>query len=283
MKCGKNFANGGIGTDFDFYTVHTYGNLYDFIKRNELDFKDCTDMLANYRKIADDLGFTETEMISDEWELCGGGWLTTSKYPILDYRNSEVFSSLYFGFIEDVIARDVNVSAIMICLSGQHDLTDDFAGTRTFATKSGFKLPIYNAYALAAMLGENILECRCEGNVNAIPTMTDNGDIVVAVFNYAKNPNKPNGTLNTGIRISVPDGKYSVSHYRLDKDNCNSYTAWKELGRPECYTQRDIEKIETSSRLVPWYQSEEFSGDEFYISTQLPEYSVSLIKLTKIG
>ena len=281
VKSGKNFANGNTGTAFDFYSIHTYGDLHDIVKTNVLDHNFCTKMLMNYQRIASGCGFDGIETISDEWEITGGGFLTTEKYPLLEFRNGEIFASHYFAFIEDIIKHDISLTALMICLSGQHDLPGDFCGTRTFATKSGFKPPIYNAYALSAMLGENILECDADEKIGVIPTICENGDIAVAIFNYAANLLKPNGTLNTRVRIKLPEGKYSVSHYRIDKENCNSYTAWKELGRPQTYSQKDLEAIHRASILKPWYDDEDFEGSDFSLDIQLSDYSVSLLKFKK--
>ncbi len=281
IKSGKNHTNGKIGAAFDFYSVHTYGNHLDCIHQNSLDFTQCTDMLINYKRVANDCGFGDIEMISDEWELCGGGGATIDEYPFFEYRNGEKFSALYFAMIEDVIKRDIPISRLMICLSGQHDLARDFCGTRTFATKSGFKPPIYNAYALSAMLGSSLLDVEKDENIGVIPTICDNGDVVIAVFNFAKRLLKPNGTFNTRLCVKLPEGRYTVTHYRLDKSNCNSYSAWKELGKPENLSQNETETINRASILKPWYEDEEFNGSEFSLDMQLPDYSISLLKLSK--
>ena len=281
IKNGKNYANEKNGTAFDFYSVHTYGNHLDCINQNSLDFTQCTDLLINYRRIADDCGFGDIEMISDEWEMCGGGGATVDEFPFFEYRNGEKFSSLYFAMIEDVIKKDISLSKLMICLSGQHELPGDFCGTRTFATKSGFKTPIYNAYALSGMLGTILLDVEKDEDIGVIPTLCDNGDIAVAVFNFSKRLLKPNGTLNTRVCVKVPKGKYSVTHYRIDKSNCNSYTAWKELGKPDNPSQNEAEIINRASILKPWYEDEEFEGSEFSVDMQLPDYSVSLLKFSK--
>ncbi len=281
VKSGKNHANGKIGTAFDFYSVHTYGYLTESINRNTLDHTFCTNMLKNYRRMADDCGFPGIEMISDEWEISGGGFAGTSTYPFLEYRNGEILSAHYFAFVEDIIKKDIPLSVLMICLSGQHNLPGDFVGTRTFATRSGFKTPIYNAYALSAMLGESILESKSDEKIGVIPTRCENGDIAVAIFNYSKNLLKTNGTLNTRLTVKLPDGKYTVTHYRLDKENCNSYTAWKELGRPEHCSQNEAEIVNQAGMLKPWYEDEVFEGTDFSLDMQLPDYAVSLLKFTK--
>ena len=94
---------------------------------------------------------------------------------------------------------------------------------------------------------------------------------------------KPNGTINTNLRVKLPEGRYTVTHYRLDKSNCNGYSAWKEQGRPESCSQAQAEAVNRASVLKPWYPDEEFEGTEFSLDMQLPDYAVSLIKFTKIG
>lgn len=231
--------------------------------------------------MADDCGFPGIEMISDEWEISGAGFAGTSTHPFLEYRNGEILATHYFAFVEDIIKKDIPLSVLMICLSGQHNLPGDFVGTRTFATRSGFKTPIYNAYALSAMLGESILESKSDEKIGVIPTRCENGDFAVAIFNYSKNLLKPNGTLNTRLTVKLPDGKYTVTHYRLDKENCNSYTAWKELGRPEHCSQNEAEIVNQAGMLKPWYEDEVFEGTDFSLDMQLPDYAVSLLKFTK--
>ena len=92
---------------------------------------------------------------------------------------------------------------------------------------------------------------------------------------------KTNGTLNTRLAVKLPDGKYTVTHYRLDKENCNSYTAWKELGRPEHCSQNEAEIVNQAGILKPWYEDEVFEGTDFSLDMQLPDYAVSLLKFTK--
>ena len=131
------------------------------------------------------------------------------------------------------------------------------------------------------MLGESILESETDEKLGVIPTLCENGDVAVAIFNYSKKLLKRNGTLNTRVEIKLPEGEYTVTHYRLDKENCNSYTAWKELGRPEHCSQNEAEAVNRASILKPWYEDEEFSGNEFSLDMQLPDYSISLLKFKK--
>ncbi len=281
-KSGKNFANGGIGTAFDFFTVHAYGFEPEELETTRcIDPKLVTNMLRDYRRLASECGFEGIEMISDEWEATTWGFSGIAKNPVFDYRNNEIFPAHYFSLIDTVINENIDINAIMVCLSGAHNLPADFAGTRTFATKSGFKLPIYNGYALSAMLGETLLDCEKDGKIGVIPTVCDNGDVAIAVFNFAKNLLKPNGTIHARLNVKLPEGKYNVTHYRLDRDNCNSYTAWKEFGKPEHCSQFEAEMVKQASELKPWYPDESFEGSDFTLDITLPDYSISLIKLSK--
>jgi beta-xylosidase len=118
-----------------------------------------------------------------------------------------------------------------------------------------------------------------EKNVKVIPTLCENGDIAIAVFNYSKNTAKRNGTININLKVKLPYGEYSVSHYRIDKNNCNSYSAWTELGQPEYPTQNEAEVINKAAILKKWYEDEEIKGDEYSLDIQMSDYSVSLLKL----
>ena len=93
---------------------------------------------------------------------------------------------------------------------------------------------------------------------------------------------KRNGTVNANLKVKLPYGEYSVSHYRIDKNNCNSYSAWMELGQPEYPTQNEAEVINKAALLKKWYEDEEIKGDEYSMNIQMSDYSVSLLKFKKI-
>ena len=170
---------------------------------------------------------------------------------------------------------------LMICLSGQHDLKSEFSGSRSFVSKSGFRLPIYNGYALAAMLGDSRLTCENDTKIGVIPTAHENGDITIALYNYSIYPLKPNGPQHIDLNVEIPEGEYTVEHYRLDAEHCNSYSAWCKLGKPETMTQVQRETVKKAQILKTMYPNETISGSLFTDKIVMPDDAVSVIRLIK--
>ena len=110
------------------------------------------------KKLAEECGFPKLEILVDEWGLSTEGFTSAEQSPPLVFRNTELYASGYAHLINVYTRKKVPVSRQMICLSGQHNLEKDFHGYRNFFTLSGFPKPIYNAYALAAKLGDYLLE-----------------------------------------------------------------------------------------------------------------------------
>jgi len=104
----------------------------------------------------------------------------------------------------------------------------------------------------------------------------------VALYNYTVNRLRLKGTQHVRLELQLPEGEYTVSHYRLDEENCNSYTAWKKLGSPRDISMEDRETIRHSAKLKLWYPQESFCGSVYTDSIVLPDDAISLIKLTKV-
>lgn len=279
IKEETNHATGEIGTRIDFFSIHVYGADHKF---NPLDPMDSYNIADDHIQIMKQYGYDDLEVIGDEFEATTEGYLGVDKEAGFEYRNSERFPAYYFGLIDILLKKKSPISKLLICLSGAHHLTKEFGGQRTFATKSGIKLPIYNGYVLSAMLGENILSYENDTNVGVIPTVDDEGNVVIALYNYTANKLKLKGTQHVSLNVALPEGTYEVSHYRLDEDNCNSYTAWKKLGSKETLTQMEREEIVHTGKVKLWYPVETFTGNEYNDSIVMTDDAVSVIKLTKI-
>lgn len=267
----------------DFVSIHTYGEKpEEMAKSNNISPEKTLRICREHRKIVEEEGFHGIEIVVDEWEACAHGFKNENDFPCLAYRNNEKFSAHFFSLIDCYVRRDADISKMMICLSGQHNLKREFEGYRSFFTMSGFKKPIYNAYAAAAMLGNILLECDNEDNVGIIPTKGDDGNVAVALY-YTDSrlfrvlPNKP-----VHLRIMLGKGAYSAEHYRIDRDNSNAYTEWCRCGKPENPNGDQRERIYTAGDLKPWYIDNTIYTDVFEQDILMTPDSVSLIRLTPI-
>lgn len=279
IKEERNHANGGIGTKIDFFSIHVYGADHKF---NPLDPMDSYNIADDHIQVMKQYGYEDLEVIGDEFEATTEGYLGIEREEGFDYRNSTRLSTYYFALIDILIKKRAPLSKLLICLSGAHHLVKEFGGQRTFATKSGFKLPIYNGYVLSAFLGEQILSHENDTQVGIIPTLDAEGNIVIALYNYTPNKLKSKGTQHVQLEVALPEGSYEVSHYRLDENNCNSYTAWKKLGSKEVLTQNEREVIKQAEKVKLYYPKESFKGNTYTDSIVLPDDAVSVIKLTHL-
>jgi xylan 1,4-beta-xylosidase len=208
----------------DFLSMHAYSD----IKYEGTDGKMCPENILKramlVKELLDKYGLGGTEIIIDEWGAAAGGFLSIKKNPEMVFRENEYFAAFYFRLIELIAKSGVQVSKMLICLSGQHKSVSDFDGYRSFFTLSGYKKPIYNAYCLSARLGEHWLDCSGE---NCIPTVNENGDIVIAVYSLKSELEK------ISLKLSGLCGCYEFRRTRIDRNDANSYGAWLEAGAPE--------------------------------------------------
>lgn len=274
----KNFATGKIGSKIDFYSVHIYGVNKTVPALNPMD----SYIIGNdHIEIAKQYGYGDLQVIGDEWEASEEGYLGVKENPNMAYRNTEKFAAHFFSLIDCFIRNKAPYTHLMICLSGQHVATDEeFAGKRTFVTKSGFKTPIYNGYALAAMLGEQHIAFSNDTKVGVIPTMDNEGNVIVALYNFHPSVSRDLGNQHIRYEISLPEGEYELIHYRLDSQNCNTYTAWRMAGSPEALTLKQRNAIQSAEKLKPLFTEDGISGT--YVDAMvLPADGVSVLKFVR--
>ena len=139
---------------------------------------------AVYLDVVRSHGFSDVEIIVDEWGASSHGFFNREEAPDLMFRETEVFSAYYAKLIYGMIELDPNVSKMMICLSGQHGMTDYFSGYRNFFTMNYIAKPIYAAFVLASKLGKRLLGTECDNpNIYTIATKTsDDGYAVLMAY-----------------------------------------------------------------------------------------------------
>lgn len=273
---------GAHSNNFNFLSVHTYGDFpNDLEKTKNINPENAMNKFLVYCRIAEEEGFGGIEIINDEWEACSNGFSNTDEYKCLEYRNTEKFSAHFISLIDCYLKNNIDISKMMICLSGQHNLKREFEGYRSFFTMSGFKKPIYNAYVLSAMLGNIMIGCENDDKIGVIPTKDDDGNIIIALYytDSRLSVRLENKLIRLNVKLS--DGKYTACHLRLDGDNCNSYAEWCRCGKPENPDQAERERIFEAGELKPWYADDNVYSGEYETDILMTHDSVSFIKLTK--
>jgi xylan 1,4-beta-xylosidase len=141
---------------------------------------------------------------------------------------------------------------MVICLSGQHEMVKDFTGFRNFFTLNFIAKPIYNAYRLAAKLGESVLSSECENEfVSVIPTKNDKGENAVLLCYCDKNLTDALPEIEETVKFEDDISDKTVTIYCIDKKHTNPYRLFETMGSPENPTQEQLSLLRNEGELKP--------------------------------
>lgn len=222
-------------------------------------------------------GFGDTEIVIDEWGASSMGFFNREEAPELIFRETEVFSAYFAKLIYTFINAGYNVSKMMICLSGQHEMTEDFSGFRNFFTLHFIAKPIYNAYILASKLGENLLTAEWENeNVSVVPTRTDSGEYAV-LLSYSGayfEADLPAREETVAFAECVRDKTVTV--WCIDRNTTNPYRLAQKLGI-RTPAGPDLKRLREEGRLKPILRQKGIDR----LTLQLTANAVYLITVSK--
>jgi len=111
----------------------------------------------------------------------------------------------------------------------------------------------------------------------------NNRSASVMIWNYHdKNDlNVPATPVTLSVK-GVPTQKVLLTHYRIDEEYSNSYTAWKKMGSPQNPTAEQIAALEKAGQLEMMESPRwvTIKNGATSIKFNLPRQGVSLIKMT---
>lgn len=231
----------------DYICFHAYGTVPAAIENGEkpLSVYNIVNKVLRVHNICKNNGFESLPLIIDEWGASGIGFLNIDDFPSLIFRENEVYSAYFARLIMACNAYNLPLDKILICLSGQHELCNEFSGFRGFFTLSGFKKPIYNAYALAAKLGDSQLHSITvldDDTLNVLPTKFEDGHIAIMFVYSSEHFDRELSDLNVELKLDGIEGK-SYKLWTIDGEKANGYSAFKRLGYLEPLTGAQKEEI----------------------------------------
>lgn len=230
----------------DFVSVHTYGVWPPMLTSGEvhLDAHNTLKTTQMYIDIVDKYLGKDTEIICDEWGAASLGFANVEEYPKLMFREGSEYAT-YFGKMITYYVNakvDKRLADMLICLSGQHEMTVDFSGFRNFFTLHGFAKPIYNAFVLAKKLGDTQLHCTTDvDNLAILPTMQDENYSVLLSYGD-EHYEKPLTDVADTLVIDGAKGDYDVTIWLIDEKHTNPYKTLLANGWNQ--TQLTDEQIE---------------------------------------
>ncbi len=240
-------------TRLDYIPLHNYGGTGVWQLCNQYKSFTVERWLSEqekYMEVINRCGFGKTEIVIDEWGMAAQGFYNIEECPYFIARETEVFSSFFVKLIYKILEKGWNVSKLMICLSGQHEMTTDFSGFRNFFTLNFFAKPIYNAHVLAARLKDGLLECKIENeNLFVIPTVDENKNYSV-ILTYSSDKfrdNLPNITETVCFNGLGENRKVKI--WCIDKTHNNPYRLYERLGLNENLNPEEIKMLQEESNL----------------------------------
>ena len=204
-----------------------------------------------YLEVVRTHGFGDTEIIVDEWGAASHGFFNKDEAPELMFRETEVFSAYYVKLIHQMLCTDTNISKMMICLSGQHEMTEDFSGFRNFFTLNFIAKPIYNAYILASRLDKYLVDAVVnDRNLFVIPTKNQQGEYAVLLSYSSDEFDEMLPTLEETLNFTEDIADKKITVWCIDKSTTNPFRLYQRLNTHELCA-KDLELLREEGRLVP--------------------------------
>lgn len=242
------------GLQLDYVCVHSYGPSPAEI--NEGAFIATANNIRNIetKRAVIDRVFPGMELIVDEWGAATAGFYNRDECPTLMFRESEVLAAFFGKLVTELVEKDENLSALLICLSGQHEMTEDFSGFRNLFTLNGIAKPIYNAYRLMSRLGQEQMKAETNSdNLKVLATAT--GEKYAVLLTYASEHfDEELPVLEEKINLHGIGGEKRVTVYRIDADHLNPYGVYLKRGFTKDLTPEQLELLKEEGNLKPAQQ-----------------------------
>ena len=237
----------------DFISIHHYGTepwqLNNGSRRYNV--KNNLEKHESRMQVIREHGFENTPIIVDEWGMASAGFYNKEECPALIARETEIMSAYFVKLIHAYIHFGYNVENMMICLSGQHEMTEDFSGFRNFFTLNFIKKPIYNAYILASKLGKMLLKYNCENkNIAILPTKMENGDYAVLLSYASEFFDETLVDVEETFQWEENIENKTITFWNIDRETTNPYRLYQKFGNEQS-TETELNALREEGKLKP--------------------------------
>lgn len=210
----------------DYISLHTYGPTPKQLTENtkQLCVENHLEIHLRFMEVIEANGFGGKEIIYDEWGAAAHGFVNREAAPKVMFRETEVYSAYYTRLIWEFVQKQLPVSKMLICLSGQHEMTEDFTGFRNFFTLNFIAKPIYNAYILASRLKASLLEVFTDQeNLFVLPTKDAAGNYAVLLTYCDKHFEQTLPPVTQTLCFDRDLTGKKVTVYCIDRERTNPY------------------------------------------------------------
>lgn len=241
------------GLRLDYVCVHAYGTEPPKLNAGgSIDPAYNVDIIRRARAILD-RKFPDRVMplVVDEWGAATCGYFNRDECPALMFRESEVLAAFFGSFVLELLDGGLGLEQLMMCLSGQHEMTEDFSGFRNLFTLHGIRKPIYNAYCLMNRLGsERLPAVSSDPRIRLLATAE--GEKTRVLLIYAPERFRADAeTVTETLTFEGLEGEREIGVYRIDRTHTNPYALYLEKGFSPALTDEQLRLLTREGELKP--------------------------------
>ena len=242
------------GVEMNYVALHTYGTSVGRLNSGSRPLATENHFIYQinpYLEVMRRYGFEDVEMILDEWGASSSGFLNIEECPTLIFREHEVYSAYFTKLIAQLIESGVNISKMMICLSGQHEMVTDFSGFRNFFTLNFITKPIYNAHLMTSKMGDLLVESKTDNkNIFAVSTKNEKGNYSTLLTYCSEHFEENIPTITEEVTFAENISDKQITIWCIDKNTTNPYRTWERAGKPEM-TSELLATLRNEGKLNP--------------------------------
>ena len=300
---GTNHATGKIGSPLDYVTFHAKG-APRVIKENDaawvrMSVSNQLRAISNgFAIVASYPELKDIPIVIGESDPEGCAACPVRTDPHNAYRNGTMYSS----YTAEQIARtyelaDLHKVNLLGSVTWAFEFEDQpyFDGFRDLST-NGLPKPVLNVFRMLGQMGGDRVAVESTGAV-PLETVRDVGvreraditalasrqerAIAVLVWNYHDDDLAAPPAMVTLTIAGVPVASARVTHYRVDREQSNTYEVWKKMGSPQAPSMQQLAALEKAGALdgpEPPRSAAATQG-KIAVTFSLPRQGVSLVKL----
>jgi xylan 1,4-beta-xylosidase len=296
---GTNYVTGKIGSPLDFVSFHAKGSpvfTNDHVRMGMgAQLRNMNDAFA---VIASFPEYKNTPVVIGESDPEG---CAACREPQDAYRNGTMYSSYtaasFPRAMELAEQYGVNLEGALTW-AFEFENQPPFAGFRQLAS-DGIDLPVLNVFRMFAKMSGQRLAVESSAGLNAEIIRTknvrespdvsaqaclDKNKLAVMVWYYHDDDLRgPDAAIDLVLRgIPLQNGQATLTHYRIDADHSNSYTAWLRMGSPLAPSAEQYAQLEQAGQLAEFGSPRTIrvQGGNANVQFNLPRQGVSLLVLS---
>ncbi len=294
-----NYVTGKIGTPLDFISFHAKGSpkiVDNYVQMNM--GTQLRDISEGFKIVSSFPTLKNLPIIIGESDPEGCAACGMKTNPQNGYRNGTMYSSYTAAsFARKYALADFYKVNLLGAVSWSFEFENQpyFYGFRDLAT-NGIDKPVLNVFRMFGMMTgkrvkvkgnqsytfETVRDSSVRGrnaDIDAIASKDAHSAAVMLWHYHDDDLPAPEALIEVKLK-GLTAKSINFHHYRIDKENSNSYEVWKKMGSPQNPTQEQILALEKAGQLAlltsPSYIKT--SNGEIILKIQLPRQGVSLLK-----